>query len=147
MNNLINIDRIYIAGAKEGDHRKSLKSIILTRTNNLYKNGKIPEASYREIGGSKTLEKTPYIKVLSDQKNVFPISLTCHKCKRDNKEPTITENDKGFECYASVGQRITYTANAPCKVCKSKKHSFFNITKLPPKLQSTISENLAKSSV
>lgn len=130
-NKIINLENIYLKTEKND---KSLKSIIEQTINQYYKNNKISEDLYKELGGTKINNKDNCKEFFSDPYYVYPEKIICNSCKSKRNEK-LTPNLPGIKCYYSETSKSSpLNIKVTCSICKMNKNSFINRNTLPPEL-------------
>jgi hypothetical protein len=130
-NKTINLENIYIKTEKND---KSLKNVIEQIINQYYKNNKISEEMYKNLGGNKNNSKNNCKEFFSDPDFIYKKNIICNSCKSKRNEK-LTPNLPGIKCYYSVTSKSSpLNIKVTCAICKMNKNSFINRNTLPKEL-------------
>ncbi|QKE44556.1 hypothetical protein Yalta_109 [Yalta virus] len=140
--NTINLDEIYFETEK--NNRRSLKSLVESMINKLYKKNKISIDEYHSMGGTKEYNVHKYEKIYESSNQRYPHNIICQTCKKGDSK-AITPNNIGFECFGSLTKDTsTYNVKAVCSLCNKPKNSYVSINNFPDKIKEDILDNEKK---
>lgn len=140
--NTINMDEIYFETEK--GNRRSLKSLVESIVNKLYKKEKIDEETYRSLGGTKVYNTHKYEQIYETKNVKYNHPIICQTCKKGTNK-ALTDNTVGFTCFGSLTKNTTtYNIRAVCSQCNKLKNSYVSIEKFPENIKKEILENESK---